>query len=360
MMPNLFRSAPVRSGPLSRRRVMGLAAGLAGSVGLAATTTAATTAAAQADEASPVAASGAIEGDFEGLVEIEGGRQVWVEIHGEGNPAVVVIPGYRDRADTWKADPLQPDSGRATVLGEMAKVTRVLNFDRPGTVAATGPGEDDYEVSRSEPVAQPRTPMDLVDEIHAVLVATAFPGPYVLASHSLGGSLARMYASAYPEDVAGMVLVDSYNERLEDLLGPEQWQSLVQLNEDGGNFDVVPIPGYGDIETVGFGTPNEPLRAANPLGPIPLAVLAHAVPFAVPPDVEATYGFTSEALEAVMLEANQAMATLAPRARFFLASTSGHEIQRDQPELVAEAVRQVVTGVRYPDTWADLVYISEG
>ena len=42
-------------------------------------------------------------------------------------------------------------------------------------------------------------------------------------------------------------------------------------------------------------------------------------------------------------------------ARFFVASNSGHDIHRDQPELVIEAVRQVVEGVRHPDTWAALV-----
>ncbi len=348
MVPVPFRSAPFRSRSLSRRRVMGLAAGVAGSVAIT------STARAQDDTASPVAASG----DFEGLVEIEGGRKVWVEIHGEGSPAVVVIPGYRDRADTWKSDPAQPESDRPNVLSEIAKFTRVLNFDRPGTTVSTGEGDDDFEVSRSEPVAQPRTPVELMEEVRAVLQATAFPGPYVLAAHSLGGSIARLYASAYPEDVVGMVQVDAYNERLEDILGPERWQDLVDLNLSGGSDNVVPLPGYdGDLETVGYGTPNEPLReaiATNPLAPMPLAVLAHTVPFAVSEEVQRTYGFTTEELEAVLLEANQFLATLAPRSRFFLASTSGHEIQRDQPELVAEAIRQVVTGVRYPDTWDDL------
>lgn len=353
MIPVSFRSAPFRTASVSRRRMMGLAAGVAGSVAAITSTTMA-----QADEASPVAASGDFDGDFEGLVEIDGGRKVWVEIHGEGSPAVVVIPGYRDRTDTWRGDPSRPEAERTSVLTEVAKFTRVLNFDRPGTIAATGDGPDDFEASRSEPVPQPRTPLDLVEEVRTVLQATAFPGPYVLAAHSLGGSIARLYASAYPEDVVGMVQVDAYNERLEDLLGPDRWQDLVDFNVAGGSDEVVPLPGYGgDLETIGYGAPNEPLRAAmatNPLAPMPLAVLAHTVPFPIPDEVQQVYGFTSEDLEAVLLEANQFLATLAPRSRFFLASTSGHEIQKDQPELVTEAIRQVVTGVRYPDTWDDL------
>jgi hypothetical protein len=52
--------------------------------------------------------------------------------------------------------------------------------------------------------------------------------------------------------------------------------------------------------------------------------------------------------------ANEQMATLVPNARFFVAKDSGHDIHQDQPELAAEAIRQVVAGVHSPDTWYDL------
>ena len=48
------------------------------------------------------------------------------------------------------------------------------------------------------------------------------------------------------------------------------------------------------------------------------------------------------------------LATLVPKARFTVASESGHDIPQDQPELVVEAIRQVVAGVRNPDTWYTL------
>jgi pimeloyl-ACP methyl ester carboxylesterase len=65
-------------------------------------------------------------------------------------------------------------------------------------------------------------------------------------------------------------------------------------------------------------------------------------------------GFSSDALESVLRAANEDMATLVPNARFFVAKDSGHDIHQDQPELVTEAIRQVVTGVRSRDTWYDL------
>jgi pimeloyl-ACP methyl ester carboxylesterase len=91
--------------------------------------------------------------------------------------------------------------------------------------------------------------------------------------------------------------------------------------------------------------------ATTPLGPMPLAVLAHARPFDVPQGPE---GFSSDTLEAVLRAANEDMATLVPNARFFVAKDSGHDIHQDQPELVTEAIRQAVAGVRDRDTWYDL------
>lgn len=57
--------------------------------------------------------------------------------------------------------------------------------------------------------------------------------------------MARLYASTYPEEVVGLVLVDAYSELLEDVMPPERWQALVRLNQELGSSEVVPIPGYG-------------------------------------------------------------------------------------------------------------------
>jgi pimeloyl-ACP methyl ester carboxylesterase len=176
--------------------------------------------------------------------------------------------------------------------------------------------------------------------------------PFVLAAHSLGGAIARLYASAYPEDVSGLVLIDTYNEFIEALMTPEQWQSLVAFNAELGTDTIVPIPGYGDLETIPYGGMNPDLRETAPLGAISLAVLAHGVPFEIDtvPD-----GFSSaEELEGYLTGANEQLATLAPDARYWVGETSGHYVQQDQPELVVEAIRQVVIGVREPDTWTSL------
>jgi pimeloyl-ACP methyl ester carboxylesterase len=62
----------------------------------------------------------------------------------------------------------------------------------------------------------------MVDDLHALLGVAGIPAPYVLVGHSVGGLLVRLYAGRYPEEVAGLVLVDSSH--------PDQWQELAKLD----------------------------------------------------------------------------------------------------------------------------------
>ena len=189
------------------------------------------------------------------------------------------------------------------VLPGVAEFTRVCAYDRPGTIASSA---RTIFVSRSDAIAQPRTAPEVVADLHALLQAAEIPGPYVLAAHSLGGLFARLYASTYPDEVVGLVLVDAYSERLETLMPPERWAALVRLNQELGTDTVLPIPGYGDVETMGYGADNAVVReavAASPLPPMPLAVLAHGRPF---PQAADAPGFTTGELEAVLRAANEA------------------------------------------------------
>ena len=94
-----------------------------------------------------------------------------------------------------------------------------------------------------------------------------------------------------------------------------------------------------------------PPAGSSPLPPMPLAVLAHGRPFQ---QSDAAPGFAPGELEGYLLAANRAQAALVPNARFSVATRSGHDVHQDQPELVIEAIRQVVEGVRRPDTWSGL------
>lgn len=168
-----------------------------------------------AQAAEPVATNG----DFAGLIDIGGSRKLYLECKGTGSPAVILEAGLRNRADIWS---VKPDAG-AAVFPEVAAFTRVCAYDRPGTTLGTD------QFSRSDAVPMPRTAADAVADLHALVGAAEIPPPYVLAAHSTGGLIARLYASTYPKEVVGLVLVDSIPEGVQAAMTPEQWNIYDRL-----------------------------------------------------------------------------------------------------------------------------------
>jgi pimeloyl-ACP methyl ester carboxylesterase len=87
----------------------------------------------------------------------------------------------------------------AVVQPQLAKFAHVCAYDRAG-------------YGWSDPSPRPRTVDHETDELHTLLERASIAGPYVLVAHSLGGYTARMYATRYPDKVAGLVLVDAVTE----------------------------------------------------------------------------------------------------------------------------------------------------
>jgi pimeloyl-ACP methyl ester carboxylesterase len=282
--------------------------------------------------AAPVA--GAARADFAGLVDI-GGRRLYLECRGKGKPTVVFESGFGNTADIWsyrqKAGSRTEVRSRTAVLPAVARFTRVCAYDRPGTSSQSG------QPSRSDPVDMPRSPREIVADLHALLDAGVVRGPYVLVGHSMGGLLARLYAGTYPGDVAGFVSVDAaheiYYEAYQELLTPEQY-----------------TPPAAEIDIVATAIEMRQARVAEPLRPMPMVVLEHSRdrgrfpnPFGAPPD------FPIAALERAFQESQDDLATLVPGTQHVIARRSEHYIQVSQPGLVVDATRAVVDAVRHGD-----------
>jgi len=295
--------------------------------------------------ATPVSLGSPAAGDFAGLVDIGGGRRLWLECRGEGSPTVLLEAGYRTPATVWIDDLLQPDQPRTMVFGGVERYTRVCAYDRPGVTTVI---DGALVPSRSDPVPMPRAAERVAADLHALLTAAEVPGPYVLVGHSLGGAMVRLYAATYPEEIVGMVLVDAWSEEAPRLLTPAQWASFLRANA------VVPPALAGDPtdETIDFAAVSDSLRAAvatQPLAPTPLVVLARGQPVGL---TEETLGFSPAAFEQAWRAAQEGLARLTPDARFVVATESAHYVQLQQPDLVIAALREVVDAVRDPNGWA--------
>ena len=129
------------------------------------------------------------------LVDV-GGYKMHIYCTGQGSPTVILDAGMGDSFISWHK--VQP---------QIAKLTRVCSYDRPG-------------IGYSDSSPRPRTSKDFAQELHALLQNAGIPPPYVLVGHSMGGFDVRLYASLYRSEVAGMVLVDSSHPEQQKRLPP--------------------------------------------------------------------------------------------------------------------------------------------
>jgi pimeloyl-ACP methyl ester carboxylesterase len=286
---------------------------------------------------------GAGSADFAGLVDIGGGRKMYLKCSGTGSPTVMLVGGLRASAEDWS---IAAKSAPA-VFREISKFTRVCACDRPGIPIGEKP-------SRSDSAPQPTTPKDAVADLHALLNAAGAAGPYVLVGHSYGGLIVRLYASTYPKEVSGLVLVDALSEALRDAETSNQWAIQRKLIEGEVRESVTLYPA---LERIDVDRSLDQVRDAPPLRSIPLVVLSADRPWGpqipsmiaagkLPSDVPPDFGYVTDAAQK---KAQEQLANLVPNAKHITNTNSGHEIHKEQPQLVIDAIRQVVEAVRSGD-----------
>ena len=208
--------------------------------------------------------------DVAGLVEVSG-RELHLECTGTGSPTVVLQSGFGNAGDIWSLAEARPTSGstraRHVQPGLLLRPAGIDDHHHDRRERSRRRWRTRRRPGRSEPAPMPRDPAEVVTELHDLLAAADVPGPYVLVGHSLGGALNVLYARTYPDEVSGLVIVDSPLPPLRGLVTPQQWEKLAIL--------AIPpdaIPGY-ELESYDVGTLFDEIEAAPPLADIPVIVI---------------------------------------------------------------------------------------
>lgn len=261
------------------------------------------------------------------------GRAIHLYCSGEGSPSVVLDAGGFDSLEQWQL--VQP---------LVAHVTRVCSYDRPG-----------YGWSDGSNAAQDAKA--IAAELHAALTAGGISGPYVVVGHSVSGLYARAFAATYPTDVAGMVLDESVHpDELREfpshfphrpllfgalrLVAPIGIPRLLHFCKQTGakpdcsRFVRTVLGGFGDIEKS-----YAEVALFDGLGELPLAVLAHD------PAVGLDKRTTPE-LEAAWSRWQTQLSQLSSNSLLLIVKGAGHEIQSQQPTVVADTIAKVVAATR--------------
>jgi pimeloyl-ACP methyl ester carboxylesterase len=239
-----------------------------------------------------------------------GDRRVSVYCDGEPgrSPTVILIPAGGRTAQDW-----------ALVQPAVSRFSRVCSYDHASH------GESD-----KAPVAL-QSVDEVVDDLHKWLKASGEKAPFLLVSHSISGLYVRRFVTRFPGEVAGLVFVDSSHE--------EQAWRLHELDPQGpGLDDMTARLGY-------YVKPGERLQWQTDL---PVIVLGRGMPFprkARDGSNSSTNRMTEEqfaAWDRTWRGFQEDLARRSTHGEFRLAEKSGHFIQRDQPELVVQAIRDVI------------------
>jgi pimeloyl-ACP methyl ester carboxylesterase len=284
-------------------------------------------------------------------------------------PTVILEAGLGDFSVEWSL--VQPS---------VARFARVCSYDRAG---------DGW----SDVGPHPRTFRQIVYELHTLLERAGERPPFVLVGHSYGGWLVRQYQLTYPKDVAGMLLVEAGADDPWRLTGDGTLKHsselatgapippvktsdplrvadippniMTQINAgiaevsrdpNGGVRGRLPrdaqrmrawalahighiLAGVNPVEHEELAALRaERAKSEHPLGDLPLVVITRGVPDESGPN--------AAAMEEEHRKDHASVATMSRRGKLVVAARSGHHVQLEEPELVATAIREVVTAIR--------------
>jgi pimeloyl-ACP methyl ester carboxylesterase len=259
-----------------------------------------------------------------------GTHRLEMHIEGKGAPIVVIDSGIGDQMD--KLRPLQE---------RIAQVTQVITYNRAG-------------YGQSEPGPLPRHSGREAEELKALLEKASVPGPYVLVGHSLGALNMQVFASKYPDDSAGMVLLDPpplsfiLGQEYKDLRGmaekmTTEWQAIADSTATSADPQEQARSSFFQMiaseHREMFGETARLVAAISTFGHMPLVVLAAGKP-------NPAFGEAAEEYQKYWIGQSRALAEKSTNSKFILAEKSTHYLYLDVPELVGQYILSVVSDAR--------------
>jgi pimeloyl-ACP methyl ester carboxylesterase len=224
-------------------------------------------------------------------------------VHGDPRaPAVLLEPGGSSH-DAWGDLPSQ-----------LAQFARVVTYDRPG-----------YGLSARCPLT--RSASVIAKELHEALAALTIKSPFVLGGWSLGGSFVRVFGARYPETVVGLVLIDPAPDQFYDRAAREQpalWKPLLEEQ----NRRMATRPEGHRAEWAAWDATLSETRASDASLKAPVVLL--------------TATRDEDGLQSIWIDSHRNWTRGKPNVRHVLVEGAGHAVHRDKPEVVINALRDML------------------
>ena len=223
-------------------------------------------------------------------------------LSGEGETTVILDAGLGGTSKDW-----------SKVQSEVANFSKVFSYSRAG-------------LGQSEKATIPRTCKDIISDLRRLLLAANLHPPYVLVAHSWSGINARWYASQYPEEIAGMILVDAVNEDKY-----EQFEKILSEEKANRMWAFVKDPSKND-ENIDRIASIAQVRDKQILFDFPLIILTRAA--------------DSDELSKIETDLQAEFLKLSTNSRQYFSKHNNHFIQNLEPELVIDSIRQVIKSIK--------------
>jgi pimeloyl-ACP methyl ester carboxylesterase len=292
------------------------------------------------------------------MVDVNG-IQMRLDCRGSGSPTVILEAGGQSPALFW-----------VRVQDEVAKFTRVCSYDRAG-------------YGWSDPVHEAMLPQRVAEMLHALLEKAGEKPPYVMVGHSFGGVYVRTFTAQYPDEVVGMVLVDSSHEHQNQLTpatlaqspeyvqGKNRMMTTLQLIQFAEPIGLLRAFKFLDAGVANYSLPEsekgsvlaqmyrsgymgayarETIMMSNysgqpeKLGDMPLIVLSQKIDAQymfkqIPPSVQSME--LAQQMADVANDMWEELAALSTRGKWVIVEGTGHFIQLDKPQVVIDAIQEV-------------------